>query len=145
MSARGIAIDPSKVEAITKFPAPEGVPELRRLLGMVNHVAKFAPNLAEVSKPLRDLLKKDNEWIWGPDQEEAFKKLKTLLCSAPLLHHYHPGNPTMVSSDASSYGLGGVLMQKVDNEWKPVFYASRAMTSTEQRYAQVEKEALALT
>ena len=145
VSARGIAIDPSKVEAITKFPAPEGVPELRRLLGMVNHVAKFAPNLAEVSKPLRDLLKKDNEWIWGPDQEEAFKKLKTLLSSAPLLHHYHPGNPTMVSSDASSYGLGGVLMQKVDNEWKPVFYASRAMTSTEQRYAQVEKEALAMT
>ena len=145
VSARGIAIDPSKVEAITKFPAPEGVPELRRLLGMVNHVAKFAPNLAEVSKPLRDLLKKDSEWIWGPDQEEAFKKLKTLLSSAPLLHHYNPGNPTMVSSDASSYGLGGVLMQKVDDSWKPVFYASRAMTSTEQRYAQVEKEALAMT
>ena len=145
VSARGIAIDPSKVEAITKFPAPEGVPELRRLLGMVNHVAKFAPNLAEISKPLRDLLKKDSEWIWGPDQEEAFKKLKTLLSSAPLLHHYNPGKPTMVSSDASSYGLGGVLMQKVDDIWKPVFYASRAMTSTEQRYAQVEKEALAMT
>ena len=145
VSARGIAIDPSKVEAITKFPAPEGVPELRRLLGMVNHVAKFAPNLAEISKPLRDLLKKDSEWIWGPDQEEAFKKLKTLLSSAPLLHHYNPGKPTMVSSDASSYGLGGVLLQKVDDIWKPVFYASRAMTSTEQRYAQVEKEALAMT
>ena len=145
VSARGIAIDPSKVEAITKFPAPEGVPELRRLLGMVNHVAKFAPNLAELTKPLRDLLKKDSEWIWGPDQEEAFKKLKTLLSSAPLLHHYNPGTPTMVSSDASSYGLGGVLMQKVDDSWKPVFYASRAMTSTEQRYAQVEKEALAMT
>ena len=145
VSAQGIAIDPSKVEAITKFPAPEGVPELRRLLGMVNHVAKFAPNLAELTKPLRDLLKKENEWVWGPDQEEAFKKLKMLLSSSPILQHYNPNKPTMVSADASSYGIGGVLMQKDSEGWKPVFYASRAMTSTEQRYAQVEKEALAMT
>ena len=99
VSAQGIAIDPSKVEAITKFPAPEGVPELRRLLGMVNHVAKFAPNLAELTKPLRDLLKKENEWVWGPDQEEAFKKLKMLLSSSPILQHYNPNKPTMVSAD----------------------------------------------
>ena len=145
VSAQGIAIDPSKVEAIASFPAPEGVPELRRLLGMVNHVAKFAPNLAEVTKPLRDLLKKENDWVWGPDQEEAFKKLKTLLSTAPVLQHYNPNKPTLISADASSYGMGGVLMQKDSEGWKPVFYASRSMTSTEQRYAQVEKEALAMT
>ena len=145
VSAHGIAIDLSKVDAISKFPAPEGVPELRRLLGMVNHVAKFAPNLAELTKPLRDLLKKETEWMWGPDQEEAFKKLKILLSSSPVLQHYNPNKPTMISSDASSYGIGGVLMQKDDEGWKPVFYASRAMTSTEQRYAQVEKEALGMT
>ena len=145
VSARGIAIDPSKLDAITSFPAPEGVPELRRLLGMVNHVGKFAPNLAELTKPLRDLLKKETDWVWGPDQEEAFKRLKVLLSSSPVLQHYNPNRSTMISSDASSYGIGGVLMQKDDEGWKPVFYTSRAMTSTEQRYAQVEKEALAMT
>ena len=62
-----------------------------------------------------------------------------------MLAHYSPDKPTKVSVDASSYGLGGVLFQKQENDWKPVFYASVSLTATEQRYAQVEKEALAVT
>ena len=141
----GISIDPSKVEAIAEMPTPEDVPGLRRLLGMVNHVAKFAPNLAEVSKPLRDLLKKDSDWIWEDPQEKSFQEIKKLLSSAPVLQHYGAKKPTKVSADASSFGMGGVLLQKDAEGWKPVQYASRSFTDTEQRYAQVEKEALAMT
>ena len=145
ITPEGISIDPEKVQAVAEMPTPTDVPSLRRLLGMVNHVGKFAPNLAEVTKPLRDLLKKETDWTWDQPQEQAFQKVKQLLSSAPILQHYSPKKKTKVSADASSFGMGGVLLQKDAEGWKPVQYASRSFTETEQRYAQVEKEALAMT
>ena len=63
-----------------------------------------------------------------------------------MLALFDPGHPTTVSADASSFGLGAVLLQKTPSgDQRPVAYASRAMTPTEQRYAQIEKESLALT
>ena len=145
ISPSGIQIDPEKVKAIRNLPQPRNVSDLRRLLGMTNQVNKFTENNAEMTKPLRDLLKKDIAWIWGPDQERAFQRVKESLSSAPTLAHYCAEKQTKVSADASSYGIGAVLMQKENGEWRPICYASRSLTSTEQRYAQVEKEALAIT
>ena len=145
VTSEGIMVDPEKVEAIVKFPQPQNVADLRRLLGIANHVGKFSPRLADVTKPLRELLKKENTWIWDAPQEDAFQNLKKILTSAPVLQHYSTSLPTKVSADASSYGLGAVLLQQHDTEWKPIMYASRSMTPTETRYAQVEKEALAST
>ena len=86
------------------------------------------------------------QFHWGQEQQESFNKLKDELSSTPVLAHYDPQNVTMLSANASSLGLGAVLVQEQDNkEKKPVAYASRSMTSTEQRYAQIEKEALAVT
>ena len=87
-----------------------------------------------------------NQWLWGELQQKAFKETKKLLSSTPVLALYDQKRPTRVSADASSFGLGAVLMQQdPNNQWRPVAYASKAMTPTEQRYAQVEKEALAIT
>ena len=106
---------------------------------------RFCPNLAK-TKPLRDLLKRENAWVWGPIQEEAFKRLKADMASEQVLALYDPEKGTAVSADASSFGLGAVLMQKQPSgELRPVAYACRSMTETECRYAQIEKEALAVT
>ncbi len=110
---------------------------------MVNQLGRFLPNLAEKDKVLRDLLSKKNHWYWGTEQQAAFDQLKTELSSTPVLALYNPNSALKISADASSFGLGTVLLQKSDARWSPVAYASRSMTPTEQRYAQVEKEALA--
>ena len=140
----GIRKDPSKVKAITDMAEPQNIADLRRFLGLVNHLMKFCPNLAEKTKPLRDLLKKERAWVWDTAQQEAFQQLKADMASNQVLALYDPEKETMVSSDASSFGLGAVLMQKQPSgEMRPVAYASRSMTETERRYAQIEKEALA--
>ena len=95
---------------------------------------------------MRDLLCYKNQWLWGETQQKEFEEINNVPSSTPVLSLYDQKCPTRVSADASSFGLEAVLMQqRSNNQWRPVAYASRAMTSTEHRYAQVEKEALAIT
>src|SRR5277367_1711842 len=146
VDSQGIRPDEAKIEAIMKMPRPEGVADIRRLLGMVNHLGEFIPNLAELTLPIRDLLKQKNSWIWDQPHKEAHKKIKKSLSSTPVLALYDPNCETAVSADASCAGIGATLTQKQGNgDWKPVAYASRSLTETETRYAQIEKEALAST
>ena len=79
---------------------------------MVNQVAKFVPGLAEVSQPLRELLKKDNEFLWTPIHTTAFNKIKSMLTETPVLALYDTNHQVRICADASSYGLGAVLEQE---------------------------------
>ena len=138
--------DPAKVKALQAMLPPTNLTDLHRFLGMTNHLSKFIPNLADRTKTLRDLLIKDSEWIWGMPQQKAFEDVNCVLTSSPALALFNPASYTIVSADASSYGLGAVFLQKQSQgELKPVSYISRSMTIAEQRYAQIEKESLALT
>ena len=142
---KGISPDPHKTAAISKMASPKSTTELRRFMGMVNQLGKFSPRLAELSKPMRELLSSKQVWSWGPAQEESFAKVKTELTTQTVLALYDPQADTKISADASTHGLGAVLLQKHGKEWRPVAYVSRATTETETRYAQIEKEALAIT
>ncbi|XP_061132648.1 uncharacterized protein K02A2.6-like [Syngnathus typhle] len=146
IQATGVSPDPEKLNAVKAMKEPTNISEVRRFLGMANHLGKFLPHLAEKTRPLRDLLRKTNMWSWGPQQIQAFESIKIDLTTPPGLALYDPSADTLVSADSSSYGLGAVLLQKTSSmDWKPVAYASRALSTTEQRYAQIEKEALATT
>ena len=142
----GVKPDPEKVRAICQMSPPKNVMEVRRFLGMINQLSKFSPHLANLTKPLRDLLSSKNQWSWGCDQRQAFETLKRALISSEVLSLYNVDYESTVSADASSYGLGAVLrQQQPDGSLKPVAYISRALSEAEQRYAQIEKEALAVT
>ena len=90
---------------------------------MVNQLSKFSPNLAEETKPLRELLVKANAWLWDKPQQMAFDKIKRILVNAPVLALFNPNLETILSTDASSFGLGAVLLQKqLSGEVKPVAF-----------------------
>ncbi|UYV80773.1 K02A2.6-like [Cordylochernes scorpioides] len=145
ITERGVLPDPNKVQAIREFPSPSSISEVRRFLGMVNFTGKFIPDLPTILYPLNQLLVKRNDWRWDSAQEEAFEKVKKLLSTSPALTLFDPNLPTTVSADASSYGLGAVLLQKSEDGYqKAVAYASRTMSETEKRWAQIEKESLAI-
>ena len=102
----GVHPHPDKMAAVSKMPLSTTVTELRCFLGMVNQLGKITPHLAQLTKPLRDLLSKTNDWHWEPDQEHAFAAVKSELTTAVTLAHYNPDAATKVCMDASSCGLG---------------------------------------
>ena len=144
ITPQGCLPDPAKVQAIAQLPDPTAE-NLRSVVGMVNYLGRFVPNLQSIMKPINDLLKSDVEFVWGSSQSEAFNKVKTLLTKAPVLSFFDPKLPTVLSCDASSYGVGSVLLQEHDGQLRPIAFASRMLSTSEQHYAQIEKECLSCT
>ena len=140
VSAEGLKPDPKKVEAIVNMPKPSDVAALQRLLGMVKYLSQYIPHESVTTAPPRNLLKKDAKWDWQHEHDQAIDKLKKTLTSNPVLAFYDVTRPVTIQADASQSGLGACLLQ----DGKPIAYASRAMTSAETNYAQIEKEMLAI-
>ena len=136
LTPEGLKPDPRKIEAIVAMPEPEDATALKRFLGMVNYLSKFMPHLSEMTEPLRRLEDKEVKWQWMTQYSIAFNTVKKYLTESPVLKYYNVHEEVTIQCDASETGLGAVLMQK----GQPVCYASRALTDTETRYAQIEKE-----
>ena len=88
INEKGIQPDPDKTAAIIEMPPPACIQELKRLMGMVNHLGKFSRNLAEFNQFLHELLSKKNSWRWDSAQDQAFKKIKTELSQPTVLALY---------------------------------------------------------
>ena len=117
---------------------PVNPEDVLRLNGMVNYLSRFLPNLADVMKALRYLTHRDVEW--SDAQERAWEEVKSLIASVPVLAYYKPGKPLEVQCNSSQAGLGAAKLQGGHSN----AYVSRALTETETRYAQMEKEMLAI-
>ena len=145
IDANGIHATGEKLDAVLMAPVPSSVPQLWSFLGMINYYSKFIPNLATLLNPLNELLRKDVQWKWTDQREQAFKQAKQCLTSPNVLVHYDPTLPIKLAGDASAYGIGAVISHTLpDGSERPIAFASQTLNASERNYAQLEKEALSL-
>ena len=138
--ANGAHPDPGKVDDINNLTPPNNKTQLQEFLGLANYMAPFTPKLSDLTAPLRDLLKKDAEFVWTGAHTKAFANIKAAICKETTLAFFDPNKDTVIRVDASLRGIGAVLLQ--DN--KPISFASKSLTDVEQRYANIERELLAV-
>ena len=142
ISEKGIGPTAERIKVLAEAREPETASEVRSFLGLVNFSARFIPDLATLSDPLRQITKKDVPFVFGKLQREAFAKLKEALTQPSTLAFYDKDAETRVITDASPVGLGAILTQKQNDQWTVVSYASKSLSKCERRYSQTEKEAL---
>jgi hypothetical protein len=112
VSPEGIAVDLSKVKEVLEWKPPMTVFEVQSFLGLVGYYRRFILNFSKIVKPITELLKKGNKYVWSEACDEAFKHLKKLLTTSPVLAQPDTTKPFDVYYDASGTSLGGVLMQE---------------------------------
>lgn len=146
LSHDGIAADPGKVRAITDFVKPANLTDLRSFMGLANQLADFSPDVSAAAAPLRPLMSPKRAFVWTPDHDQAFERVKKALSNPPVLAAFDPDLPTALQTDASRlYGLGYALLQDHGGgHFRLVQCGSRFLTDTETRYATIELELLAV-
>lgn len=135
----GVSTDPRKIEAVTHWPTPKNIKQIRSFLGMTGYYRRFIKNYGTIAWPLTELLKRGG-FKWNPKAEEAFKHLKEALASSPVLALPDLSKPFTIEADASQFGIGAVLMQ----DQHPIAYISKALSPKNQALSVYDKELLAL-
>ncbi|CAI5704679.1 unnamed protein product [Peronospora farinosa] len=133
---RGLRADPAKVKAIVDWPVPQSQKDLRKWLGLAIYLHKYSENYADMARPrLSNLLKKDVEWCWHAEHEDAFQAVKASLLHAPILALPDPDRPFSVVCDASDFAIGSALLQSDDEGRERVIaFESRQLKAAEKNY-----------
>ena len=145
LSRKGFSIDPGLLQAVREFPTPTDKTDVRSFFGLINQLGSFTDKIAELSQPLKPLLKGEYEFAWNEAHQEAFDQVRQELTkSDAVIAYYDPKKPTSLHTDASRLkGLGFVLkQQQPDGTWRMVQAGSRFLSDAETRYAMIELELL---
>ena len=144
VSREGIACDPKKIEAVKNWERPNTVKEVRSFVGFAQYYRKHIQNFSNIAAPLYQLTKKNAKFIWTSVCETAFQKLVELLSSAPILSFPTREDPFILDTDASLFGVGGVLSQIQNGEERVIAYGSKALSSSQRNYCTTMRELLAV-
>jgi hypothetical protein len=130
VSPEGITMDPSKMKEVLDWKPPTSMSEVRSFLGLAGYYRRFILNFSKIAKPITELLKKGNKYVWSDACDAAFKVLKKLLTTSPMLTQPDTTKSFNVYCDASGTGLGGILMQ----EGRVISYSLRQLRCHEEHY-----------
>ena len=144
ISENGLQVNDKKIESIKDYPVPKNRKNVLQFLGVTGFYRNFIHSYSHIAYPLTSLLKKDVKFTWGNDQQTAFQKLKNALLKPPILQMPDFSNKFYVVTDASGYGIGGVLMQLVKNKLHPIAFYSRKLKDRELTLSVTNKESLAI-
>ena len=123
----GLQCDPKKIEDIQTWPVPDCLKSVRQFLGFVGYYRRFIPSFAELAEPLVALTGKDVPFVWRPTCATAFIELRDAMIRAPILAFPKESGVYILDTDASNFGLGGVLSQIQNNVECVIAYCSRAL------------------
>ena len=145
LSTKGILPIPDKVKVILNWLPPKNTTQLKSFLGAIGYYRKFIKNFSQIANPLFNLLKKDIQYIWSVECNNAFECLKNKLINAPILTPPDYDKPFIIRTDASRDGLGGVLLQKNDDDFEvPIYFESRSLSPAEENYSVTDLEGKAV-
>ena len=138
-----------KIQSVLNFEKPRNLHALRSLLGLANYFRGFVPNHSLIVKPLQDMIdhkgKKNSPLVWTQGSSDAFQAIRTVISHCPLVHFLDDANALIrLYTDASDYGIGGVLFQIVDNIWRQIAFVSKSFNITQSRWSTIQKEAYAI-
>ena len=136
----GVHPDPEKVADVKDMAAPKDAKGLQQFLGIATYMSPFIPHLSQHTADLRELTKKNSDFGWTASHQKAFKKVKDLICEEVTLSYFNPSKEVTLQVDASGKGLGATLLQ----DRKAVAFCSKALTDCEERYANIERDMLAV-
>ncbi|RLA50334.1 MAG: hypothetical protein DRQ98_12975, partial [Gammaproteobacteria bacterium] len=146
VSDSGLKPDPSKLDAVQKFPLPKTITELKGFHALCSYYRRFIKDFATICQPLTNAFRgKPKLLVWTQPMLDAFEGLKQAMVSPGVLAFPRPGQPYILGTDGSKLGLGADLLQEqVDGTIHPVSYASRAVSEVESRYSATDLEACAV-
>ena len=144
VSAKGIEPDPDKLAAISDWPVPSNLTELRAFVGLASYYRRHVEGFSDIAKPLSELTKKNQPFIWGPEQQTAFKTLKDRLMKYPVLAPPLPEGKYIIDTDASDFAMGAVLQQEQHGTVRVIAYASKTFDAAERQYCTTRKELAAV-
>jgi len=141
----GIKMATTKVDAVLSWKTPASLQEVQSFLGFANFYRRFIQDYSRVARPLTELTKKTEKWLWNKEAETAFNDLKKRFTTAPILSHFDPAKPVIIETDASDFAIGAVLSQRdKENRLHPVAFHSRKFSPAEINYEIHDKELLAV-
>lgn len=144
VSRDGVATDPSKTQCIADWPQPKNVKEVRQFTGLCAYYRRYVKNFSQIARPLHKLTEKDSPFLWTEECSKAFKELKRLLTSSPILAYPILGLEYFLDSDASAEALGSILSQIQDGHERVIGYYSRSFNKQERNYCVTRKELLSI-
>lgn len=144
VSREGVLPCPDKVIAISKYPEPSCLKSIRAFIGLVSYYRKHICNFADRSAKLTLLLRKNQPFVWGPEQARSFEDLKSALLSEKLMRYPDFNHPFRLATDASNIALGGILSQDINGDDRPISYISRQLKNAERNYSVTTLECLAV-
>ena len=124
ISADGVEMDQEKIKTVLKWDAPETVKDIQSFLGFANFYRRFIEGYSKLTRPLTNLTKKSEKFIWSAECDRAFQELKSRFTSAPILRHFDPHRPCIIECDASDFAIGAILSQKCDGRLQPIAFHS---------------------
>ena len=140
ISSEGVKPEQKHVQKLLQLQPQKDVKEIEAFIGIINYFGRMIPNYVAKTRCINELRQKDKPFKWTDECQRAFQSLVDELTSEPLVQPYSLDKEVTLTTDASEKTIGAVLTQN-DH---PVIYISRNLTSAEQKYSNIEREALAV-